>query len=83
MDFYSNLSGEKLTDFSDMPERLARHIVSPVLFTKELAAMSEAGADTFIECGPGKVLTGLVKKTLKGVNACNVENVKTLEKAAG
>ena len=83
VDFYSNLSGEKLTDFSDMPERLARHIVSPVLFTKELAAMSAAGADTFIECGPGKVLTGLVKKTLKGVNACNVENVKTLEKAAG
>ena len=81
VDFYSNLSGEKLTDFSDMPGRLARHIVSPVLFTKELAAMSAAGADVFIECGPGKVLTGLVKKTLKGAAAFSVENQKTLEKA--
>ncbi len=81
VDFYSNLSGEKLTDFSDIPTRLASHIVSPVLFTKELAAMSEAGADTFIECGPGKVLAGLVKKTLKGVAIFNVENAKTLEKA--
>ena len=79
--FYSNLSGEKLTDFSDIPERLARHIVSPVLFTKELAAMQAAGADTFLECGPGKVLTGLVRKTLKDVTALNVENQKTLSKA--
>ena len=81
VDFYSNLSGEKLEDFSDIPSRLASHIVSPVLFTKELAAMEAAGMDTFIECGPGKVLTGLVKKTLKGANACNVEDAKTLEKA--
>lgn len=81
VDFYSNLSGEKLTDFSDMPARLARHIVSPVLFTKELAAMQAAGVDAFFECGPGKVLTGLVKKTLKGVTALNVEDAKTLDKA--
>lgn len=80
VDFYSNLSGEKLTDFSDMPSRLASHIVSPVLFTKELAAMQAAGIDTYIECGPGKVLAGLVKKTLKGVNICNVEDCKSLEK---
>lgn len=81
VDFYSNLSGEKLTDFSDMPERLARHIVSPVRFTKELAAMQDAGMDIYLECGPGRVLTGLVKKTLKGVTALNVEDLKSLEKA--
>ncbi|MGI5894048.1 MAG: ACP S-malonyltransferase [Candidatus Merdivicinus sp.] len=81
VDFYSNLSGEKLTDFSDIPARLASHIVSPVLFTRELASMQQAGVDTFIECGPGKVLTGLVKKTLKDVTACNVEDCKSLEKA--
>ena len=43
--------------------------------------MQAAGYENFIELGPNKVLTGLVKKTLKGVNAANVENVKTLEKA--
>lgn len=80
-EFYSNLTGGLQTDFEDMPEKLARHIVSPVRFTSELAALQAAGYENFIELGSGKVLTGLVKKTLKGVNAANVENVKTLEKA--
>ena len=43
-------------------------------------AMQAAGADKFAEFGPGKTLTGLVKKTLSGVTAWNVENMETLEK---
>lgn len=81
VEFYSNLIGGIQTDFEGMPEKLAKHIVSPVRFTSELAALQAAGYENFIELGPNKVLTGLVKKTLKGVNAANVENVKTLEKA--
>lgn len=81
VEFYSNLTGGLQTDFENMPEKLARHIVSPVRFTSELAALQAAGYENFIELSPNKVLTGLVKKTLKGVNAANVENVKTLEKA--
>lgn len=80
-EFYSNVLGEKLTDFSAMPELLAKHIVSPVKFTSELAQMQQAGYTDHIELGPGKVLTGLVKKTLDGVNAVNIENADTLEKA--
>ena len=81
VEFYSNLIGGIQTDFENMPEKLAKHIVSPVRFTSELAALQAAGYENFIELGPNKVLTGLVKKTLKGVNSANVENVKTLEKA--
>lgn len=81
VEFYSNLIGDIQTDFENMPEKLAKHIVSPVRFTSELAALQAAGYENFIELGPNKVLTGLVKKTLKGVNSANVENVKTLEKA--
>lgn len=80
-EFYSNVLGGRLDDFSDMRSLLARHIVSPVRFTSELAAMQSAGCDRFIECGPGKVLTGLVKKTLDGVTAVNCEDVDSLEKA--
>ncbi len=81
VDFYSNVLGDKLTDFSNMPELLAKHIVSPVKFTSELEKMKNAGFDTFIELGPNKVLTGLVRKTLTEVEFANVENMKTLEKA--
>lgn len=80
-EFYSNLTGAVQTDFEDMPAKLAKHIVSPVKFTSELAALQAAGYESFVELGPNKVLTGLVKKTLKGVTAVNVENSKTLEKA--
>ena len=76
--YYSNVTGGELTDFSDMPSMLAKHIVSPVKFTSELSAMSQAGADRFVEFGPGKTLTGLVKKTLKDVTAFNIENVEGL-----
>lgn len=81
VEFYSNVLGEKLTDFSDMPSLLAKHIVSPVKFTSELAAMDNAGYENYIELGPNKVLTGLVRKTLKGKKPVNIENLKTLEKA--
>lgn len=80
-EFYSNVLGTKLEDFSDMPSLLAKHIVSPVKFTSELAAMNDAGYKNYIELGPNKVLTGLVKKTLKGANAVNIENTASLEKA--
>ncbi len=67
--FYSNVTGGELTDFSNIHDILAQHICSPVRFTDELKAMQGAGFDNFVECGPGKTLTGLVKKTLDGVTA--------------
>ena len=79
--YYSNVTGGELTDFSDMPSLLAKHIVSPVLFTSELAAMQADGAELFVEFGPGKTLTGLVKKTLKGVAAVNIDSLESLEGA--
>ena len=67
--FYSNVIGKELTDFDNMPHLMAKHICSPVRFTDELNAMKKDGFDTFVELGPGKVLTGLVSKTLEDVKA--------------
>lgn len=78
---YSNVTGAELTDFSDMPALMARHICSPVRFTDELGVMKNDGFDTFVELGPGKVLTGLVSKTLSDVKAVNIENAATLAAA--
>lgn len=80
-DFYANLYGKKLEDFSDMPGYLSKHICSPVKFVDELNSMNEAGIEAYVELGPGKVLSGLVKKTLKPAVNVNVENNETLEKA--
>ena len=80
IDFYSNITGNVLDDFDNIPEKLAKHIVSPVRFTDELNNMAAAGYDRFIELGPNKVLSGLVKKTLKGVSIYNIENNATLDK---
>lgn len=82
MKFYSNVLGAELTDFSNMRDLLAKHIVSPVRFTDELAAVRADGFNKFIECGPGKVLTGLVKKTFKDAETLNCENCETADKAA-
>lgn len=81
--FYSNVIGKELTDFSDMPDLMARHICSPVKFTDELSEMKKDGFDVYVELGPGKVLTGLVGKTLKEVKAVNIENAETLDIACG
>lgn len=78
--FYSNLDGKQRNVID--PDYLASHLVSPVLFTQELDNMAQNGVECFLEAGPGKVLTGLVKRTLKGMSCQNVEDIKTLEKAA-
>jgi acyl transferase domain-containing protein/NAD(P)H-dependent flavin oxidoreductase YrpB (nitropropane dioxygenase family)/NAD(P)-dependent dehydrogenase (short-subunit alcohol dehydrogenase family) len=44
---------------------LAEHLTQPVRFVEEIQAMYDAGARVFIECGPGKVLTGLASNILK------------------
>ncbi len=83
IDFYTNLTGEILQNDEIVNEYLTKHIVSPVKFTSELKNLQANGFDTFIEVGPNKILSGLVKKTLKGVSICNVENIASLEKAIG
>lgn len=84
--FFSNIYGEEITkhitDFTQMPEYLSKHIVSPVRFTSELAAMQAAGVDTFIELGAGKVLTGFVKKTLSDVTAVSLVDATDAEALA-
>lgn len=71
--FYSNVLGGELTDISDIKDILSRHIYSPVKFTSELNAMAGAEIDNFVECGPGKTLVGLVKKTLEGVTSSTMD----------
>ncbi len=76
-----NLTGTEYKKEEDIKEILAKHIISPVRFSKGLDTMIEMGVDTFIEIGPGKTLSGFVKriKTDKEINILNINNVETLQ----
>ena len=54
------------------PERLSRHLVLPVRWRESLETLAALGARTFLEVGPGAVLTALVRRTLTGVTTRNV-----------
>lgn len=76
-----NIDGEEYKDKDNVKDILAKHIISPVRFTKTIETMLNDDIDTFIEIGPGKTLSGFVKrtKTKKMINILNLNNVETLE----
>ena len=57
-----NIDGELYTNQDDVKDILFRHIISPVKFSKSLKTMMCMGIDNFVEVGPGKVLSGFVKR---------------------
>ena len=63
-------------------ELLSSQVASPVRWTDTIRAMAEGGVDAFVEVGPGKTLSGLVKRTLEGVCVYNVETAEELEAAS-
>lgn len=76
--FFSNLTGA-LLKIDDYPDYFARHMVSPVRFVEEVAAMRFWGAEKMVEFGPGKTVASLAKKNDRELFCTNVGNLKTLE----
>jgi [acyl-carrier-protein] S-malonyltransferase len=64
---YSNYTAEPTTDPEQIRSNLLNQLLNPVRWTQTLQNMQSNGASNFVEVGPGKVLQGLVKRTLKGV----------------
>jgi [acyl-carrier-protein] S-malonyltransferase len=65
----------------DIRRLLAEQLYRPVRWTGTIAAMSAAGADRYIECGPGKVLAGLVRRIDKSLPVFTIEDGDSLEAA--
>lgn len=80
-----NLDGTPYKDSDDMVEILSNHVINPVRFRKSIETMLSLGIDTFVEIGPGKTLSGFVKKVCKEkeveVNVFNIEDVESLQNA--
>jgi [acyl-carrier-protein] S-malonyltransferase len=59
---YQNVDGAPHRDPAEIKANLLAQLTAPVRWTQSVQAMATDGAITFLECGPGKVLQGLVKK---------------------
>jgi len=65
----------------EIPESLYQQLYSSVLWEETILFLHAQGVTTFVEIGQGRVLTGLVKKTLKGITLLSCENLDSLKKA--
>lgn len=59
---YQNVNAKPSTDVAAIKKNLVSQLTAPVRWTQSVQQMTADGAKTYIECGPGKVLQGLVKK---------------------
>jgi [acyl-carrier-protein] S-malonyltransferase len=68
-------------DGNDIRDRLARQVYSPVQWVTAVEVLIETGAAAIIECGPGKVLSGLLRRIDKNMPGGFIDSVESLEKA--
>lgn len=80
---YTNVEAEALTKSGRIKELLCLQLTSPVRWVDIIRQMKADGVGSIIEVGPGKVLTGLVKRTEKELNTQNLKEASDLEKVLG
>ena len=76
-----NIDGKPYEPQDDVKQILANHIINSVRFANGLQTMIDMGIDTFVEIGPGKTLSGFVKRTSKDVKILNINDAESLENA--
>ena len=69
------------TDADDMRKRLACQVYRPVQWVSTINAMLDSGATSIVECGPGKVLAGLVRRISRATPVGTIDSISGLQKA--
>ncbi|WP_088187606.1 ACP S-malonyltransferase [Desulfosporosinus sp. FKA] len=77
----ANIDAGEVASAERTVQSLVDQVSGPVRWEQSVRYLVDSGVDTFIECGPGKVLTGLIKKIAPGVNLLRVEDKESLEKS--
>lgn len=77
----TNVTGDYIENTEDIKKLLKKQVMSSVYWEDSIRKMIQDGIDTFIEIGPGKALSGFVKKIDRKAKVFNVEDMKSLEKA--
>lgn len=75
----SNVVAQAISDAGSWPELLERQLASPVRWTESVQVMLADGVDTFIECGSGEVLSGLIRRIDKRARCLAVHDVASLQ----
>lgn len=76
----ANVTADYIKSSADIKPLLKEQVSSSVLWEDTIRRMAADGVDTFVEIGPGKALSGFVKKTVPGAVILNVEDMASLEK---
>jgi [acyl-carrier-protein] S-malonyltransferase len=80
MPVYANVTAQPYPgETREIKALLARQAMSPVLWEKTVRSMADAGAEAFVELGPGKVLSGFIKRILPEAAVFNVDDAGSLE----
>ncbi len=77
---FQNVDTKPTQDADVIREKLAAQLNSPVLWHQSVHAMAQTGIDTFIECGPGKILTGLMRRIDRSLSATAVGDLRGFTK---
>jgi [acyl-carrier-protein] S-malonyltransferase len=75
----NNVDARVVRSAAECREGLVRQVSAPVRWQESVERLSREGVHTFVEVGPGKVLSGLVKKIAPGARVLNVEDPASLE----
>lgn len=81
--YVCNAKAEIVLDVSQTKELLEKQVYSPVRWQQTMELMIANGVTTFVEIGPGKTLSGFLKKIDKTVTVINIEKMEDLEKLEG
>lgn len=82
MPVIANVTAQPVTQAGEISKLLVEQVYSPVLWADSVSWLISQGVDTFVEIGPGSVLTGLIKKIDKSVRTFNVNGLESLEQTA-
>ncbi|MBN3555186.1 ACP S-malonyltransferase [Fictibacillus nanhaiensis] len=77
----ANVTAKAITDRDKIKEKLIEQLYSPVRWEETVRELMDLGVDTFVEIGPGKVLSGLVKKVNRRANVIAVNDLETINMA--
>ena len=75
----NNADARLLRSAEEIKPSLVRQLSNPLLWEDSVKAMADSGIDIFVEVGPGKVLSGLIKRITPEAKIFHVENVESLE----